>query len=556
MDQEINQLILKYQLKSNPIVYFSAEYGFDDHLPIYAGGLGILAADIFLEAAQQNLPFIAIGLKYNYGFDTYLSKEGRSQIDPGTVGFQLMLSRDQKPLLIDIKIGQDTIWLEIWFKKINEATIFLLDISKEHNSLENQTINNYLYDKDISIRLKQAIILGFGGVKLLSMLNISPSVFHLNEDQTALVPLALVSQKLKENPSGKSIDLLNSLKGKIVSSKHTILSGADLYFDKMALKNILISYFANPDDLMPILELGLETKTSSTFSVTKFLVSSSSKTGGVSKFHCDLENIKDPKLHLIPITNGINIRRWLSPNWPAADFNQLSDQEIWKIHQQNKTIMLGLLPKYNQTSFNPDVLTIVWARRLTGYKRPDLIFSDLKALIELIQNQYCPIRFIIAGRANSADTEAKMAIDKINAGIKNPLIATGVLYIADYNIALAKTLVAGADVWLNTPQFGKEACGTSGMKSALNGVLQCSIMDGWIAEVDLNNKGWVLPQQNSAQNLYSIIKNDIAPLYYQRDNKGLPTAWINWMRLTNHLILKQFSTKRVLLDYILNLYYS
>lgn len=449
------------------IAFICAEFGIEESLPIYAGGLGILAGDFVLEAGKQGLDFNAVGLFYN----------GNSP-SPDSVGFELTKTP------FDFKV---------WKKSYGTANLFLLDGGE---------ITKQLYGPDDIAMLKQQILLGFGAVKLLNFLNIHPDVWHLNEGHTALTALAL--------PPGANI----------VATKHTILPGAGLHLEWDVVKK----YLEINDDFVSKASYKNNPKY---FSTTAYLLRMAVRVNAVSITHADFERGVHPDSKLFPITNGVSVDRWQSPHSKA----------------ENKKILFDHLKNKYGFTLDSRLLTIIWARRLASYKRPGLLFEDLDRLTQIVNNEEYPVQIVFAGKASAA-------AQKIMDACQRPELKNKVVFIPEYDIPLSKLLVAGADVWLNTPLPGQEASGTSGMKAGLNGSLMLSTADGWMAELDWSNVGWILFEHGIVENLYNLIETLIAPLYY--DNK---TEWEARMQKTREIVLTNYTAERMVKDYLTKLYF-
>lgn len=541
--------------KRHPIVYFCAEYAVEDDLPIYAGGLGILSADLIRQASDDHIPWISIGLFYQRGFAIFTNpeKNHRAPIDPKLSGFTLLLDERHQPLHIPIEVYDRVIQTRVWHRNYGTAQLYLLDTNTELNSLEDRMITEFLYDERFEKRLLQEVTLGVGGVKLLRKLGITPRIYHLNEGHTSFAIVALALEEMHDHPETKTFtDALKAVKKKIVATKHTILPGAGLYFTNEQFKRVISAYFerhhANFDEFFnlgrgddPVI-----------FSTTKFLIEGSVRSSAVSKLHAFFEKERYPHSPLIPITNGIYEPRWMSEQWKKREDN-MSDAELWRIHNDLKSDLLQYVYERTRIELNPEALTVVWARRFAQYKRPELLFNDFKRLINLTHAN-TPVQFIIAGQAHQGDLEGNELIERIIAYTKSEEFGKKIVYLPDYSLRVARVLVRGADVWLNTPERGKEACGTSGMKSALNGALQFSVQDGWVAELDWNDKGWVLPETDIEQRLYDILERDIIPAFYTRNEQGIPLQWTSRMRSTMRAVANEFSLKRTLKDYFEKLY--
>lgn len=455
------------------IAFICAEFGIEESLPIYAGGLGILAGDFVLEAGKQGLDFNAVGLFYN----------GQSP-SPDTAGFELLNLED----------------LKVWKKSYGTANLFLLDGGE---------ITKQLYGPDDISMLKQQILLGFGAVKLLNFLNIKPDVWHLNEGHTALTALALSVRANHDSPLPT-----------IVATKHTILPGAGLHLEWEVVKK----YLEINDDFISKASYKNNPRY---FSTTAYLLHMAVRANAVSVTHAEFEKGVHPDSKLFPITNGVSVDRWLSPH-PKAE---------------NKKILFDHLKNKYGFTLDSRLLTIVWARRLASYKRPGLLFEDLSRLSGIVNNTNYPVQIVFAGKASAA-------AQKIMDACRRPEFKNKVVFIPEYDISLSKLLVAGADVWLNTPLPGQEASGTSGMKAGLNGALMLSTADGWMTERNWTNIGWILFENNIVQNLYNLIEKNIAPLYY--DNK---TEWAARMQKTRDIVLTNYTAERMVKDYMEKLYF-
>lgn len=517
--------------KSSPIAFFCLEYAIEDNLPLYAGGLGVLAGDYLLESGKQGISFYGFGLFYH-----------QHLTDPTGSGFILLKDQTNKPLRLAIDIKTQPVFTRVWTKSYGSAHLFLLDTNFPENLPEDREITKILYDPSLKNLLLQELVLGIGGIKLLEHLKVKPAVFHLNEGHTSFVLLGLLGQQQKVCPP----------KALIVATKHTIFSGAGIYITLDDFYQLL-GYFCNRNhlDIEKVFFLGASPFHPNQFSTTKFLFAYSQKSNCVSQSHCFFEANVHPESPLITITNGINPDRWQDPGWTVTEGKKLTDEEIWKIHQECKREMLRTIDK----NLNPESLTLVWARRITAYKRPLLIFSDLDKLANLVNHPDKPLQIIISGRTKEGDPEGLELEDQIRQFCQNPKLRGKVIFCPDYNLPIARKLVAGADVWLSTPEIGKEACSTSGMKSGINGVLQFSTCDGWITEVNWENIGWIMQENNLPDNLYTILEQQILPLYYQRNEKNIPGEWIKRMRKTRQLVKRKYTSSRMLNEYWSLLYH-
>lgn len=568
-------------LVEKPIAFFSSEYALEDDLPVYAGGLGVLAGDFLLEAGQAGLPVAAVGLLYHQGFETFTPLEVRRQgrllvsqdtrlltglnlaadsgvaPDPGRLGFELLKEEGGEPMLLGIELDHNIIYIQVWRKIYGTVHFFLLDTAVEKNTPADQAIAAFLYPKDFKTKLMQEIVFGIGAVKLFRKLKIRPSIYHLNEGHTAFVALGLTVEYLHDHPEVTDFAAaLEKIKPEIVATKHTILPGAGLFFSRTDFQGILDVYLERHkvsfDDFCGI---GSWEKEPQIFSMTKFLLKSAARANAVSKSHATFERKAHPQSELFSISNGVNLDRWQAPEFRERALHQIPDEELWQVHSHYREALIRRINEKTGTPLNDSALTVVWARRFAAYKRPTLLFKNPERLLKLLADRTRPIQFIISGQPNISDEEGISLLKEIFQHTQNPSFAGKVVWLPNYSLALAKKLVLGADVWLNTPMRGLEASGTSGIKSAANGGLQFSTHDGWVDGIDWQGRGWILSEADIESRLYDMLEGEIAPLFYERDAQGLPLQWVQMMRSSMALIQKQYSTKRVLEDYLSKLYF-
>jgi alpha-glucan phosphorylase-like protein len=534
------------------VAYFSAEYAIADDLPIYAGGLGVLAADMVLEAAAENRPFNAVGLVYHLAF-TGDDPDQRPMTERLRVnGFEVAKNVLGKPLLVKVRIAKRGVVMQAWVKTWGNTRLILLDTNLSKNAPVDRAICDRLYASDPSLQLAQEICLGFGGSSMLEELGIKPDVYHLNEGHAALAGLAVVLREMTATPGLTLSQAVATVREKLVGTKHTILSGAGILLDWRSVNHqlgpMLAAHGASIDELKEFAD-----QPNGDYSDTKLLMDIVRRANGVSKIHVDAELHDHPTSKLIAITNGVFRGRWAAQNWGEAPL-ELSDAEIWARHLENKRKLFESIEVQTGDRLDPAALTVVWARRMASYKRPELLISDLKRLGKLARHSSRPIQFLVAGRANPTDTVGSELMKRVIAASERPELEPRFAYLPHYNPVSAKLLVQGADVWLNTPIRGYEACGTSGMKASLNGALQFSTSDGWIDEVQIDPIGWEVPELNPASAIYGALQHKVAPLFYDRNDAALPEAWIAMMRANMELIVNNFTATRMLNDYYAKLY--
>ncbi|HVQ44394.1 MAG TPA: alpha-glucan family phosphorylase [Candidatus Saccharimonadia bacterium] len=533
------------------VAYFSAEYAIADDMPIYAGGLGVLAADMVLEAGTQDCEFYAVGLVYHLAF-TGDDPDQRPMTERlASDGFQVARDSAGKRLLAEVLVADRTVALQAWVKRWGRTQLILLDTNLSQNAPADRAICDRLYAADPQLQLAQEMCLGFGGVRVLELLGLTPEVYHLNEGHTAMAGLAVVLREQRERGEGFAAAVA-TVRPRLVGTKHTILAGAGILLDwgsvAHQLEPTLAAHGASIDDLRAM--AGLPT---GDYSDTKLLIELTRLVNGVSEIHVAEELEAHPQSRLITITNGVFQGRWAAANW-GDDPLALDDDELWMRHTENRRRLFTLIREQTGVELDSDALTVVWSRRMAAYKRPDLLVSDMKRLAGLAHDPERPVQFVVSGRANPADAVGVELMQRVIATSKQARLAGRFAYVPRFNPVTAKIMVRGADVWLNTPIRGYEACGTSGMKASMNGALQFSTSDGWLDEVKIGPIGWRLPVDNPAAELYARLEQEIAPLFYERGEDGLPHAWIRMMRANMKLVLERFTAKRMLDDYYAKLY--
>ena len=538
---------------NNPsVAYFSAEYAIADDMPIYAGGLGVLAADMVLEAARLNKSFTALGLVYHLAF-TGDDPDQRPMTERLRVnGFEVAKDASGKIIHAKALVANRTVVMQAWVKTWDRTRLILLDTNLSKNAPEDRAICDRLYASDPTLQLAQEICLGFGGVAMLEALGIETDIYHLNEGHTALAGLAVVLQEMRKRGHGTFPEVFKDTRKRLVGTKHTILPGAGILLDwesvDRQLGPMLRGFGISIADIKP-----LAGQASGDYSDTKLLIKLTLKANGVSEIHVAAELHDHPLSKLLCITNGVYRHRWLAQNWGESPL-ELSDSELWMRHGENRRRLFEMIRAQTGEALDPEILTVVWARRMASYKRPELLVSDLNRLKRLMYISGQPVQFVVAGRANPADTVGLELMQRVITASKHPLLSPRFAYLPYYNPVTAKLLVQGADLWLNTPIRGYEACGTSGMKASLNGALQLSTSDGWIDEVDIDTIGWNLPDRDPATAIYKMLEETIAPLFYDRGESGLPSSWIKFIRANMKLILEHFTARRMLEEYYVKLY--
>lgn len=596
------------------IAYFSMEYGLINFLKIFSGGLGILAGDYLKEASDKNTPMIAVGLLYHYGyFSQKLSASGAQEASYDVLNVRklpLTPITDKKGLWITITInmlGRD-VFARIWRCDVGRTKLFLLDTDFERNVDEDRSITHHLYGGDWENRLKQEILLGIGGIKALKEMDIEADIYHCNEGHAAFIGLERVSN-LISNKSLTFDEALEIVRSSSLFTTHTPVPAGHDAFSQDMIKSYLYNYV---DGLKitweRFLRLGMVNihDTSAKFSMSHLACAMSQEVNGVSWLHGEVskEILKGQwpgyfpnESHISYVTNGVHL-----PTWTAASLQKLyssvfkvdltkneyaicpwkniyetADNVIWehrlalkerlintiKERISNPTIYRFESPRQMikvKESIKPDILTIGFARRFATYKRAHLLFENLDRLDHIINNPDRPVQFIFAGKAHPNDKPGQDLIKHIVEVSRMPRFMGKIIFLQNYDMNLAKKMVQGVDVWLNTPTRPLEASGTSGEKAAMNGVLHFSVLDGWWVEGYVPNAGWALPmkptfedteRQNEVDSelIYNTIEEQIVPLYYTRDKDNIPTGWVNSVKKCIAEIASKFNTYRMMTDY-------
>lgn len=548
---------------TSPIAYFCMEFALKHDFHIYSGGLGILAGDFLLEAEREHLPVIGIGLLYSSIFHQRLDDEGRifDEIAPTTaedLGFSLVTDVQGNRVLLSIPLKDKQIYIQAWKKNLNaEVTFILLDTKIPDNPPEFQMITDKLYFGDKDHRFQQEIVLGIGGMKLLSALHINPYVVHMNEGHAALCGIEMIAQFMNSE-SCSFEDAFSKTREKLVFSNHTLIAAGNDTFSKQMVSDFLGSYTReNTVHIDEVTKLGAIPNTDQ-FSMTFLGMRTAKKTNAVSHFHAEKAKEIWPDFKLLPITNGVFLPRWYAREkaavWGIDQESPENPLSFWHAHQETKEHLLHFVRKKTGKSFPSNGLVLTWARRFVQYKRPEALFWSLDWLEKILKDSPVPVTLLFSGRGHPHDQEARRMVEHIVQISQSPRFSKYIAYIPDYNLEIAEFLVQGSDVWLNTPEEGFEACGTSGMKAGLNGVLQCSTNDGWVREVDWNGAGWILDNDHISESLYQTIQEKIIPLYCNRNHEAIPREWLNHMIKTSSIIRTQYSAQRMLKEYQEKLY--
>ena len=461
----------------------------------------------------------------------------------------LSLAVDEKNnrILISLPIHDRIVRAQAWKWTKGNTTVYLLDTNISENEQNDRKITSRLYIPDKETRVKQEMVLGIGGSRLLQILKIHPSVYHLNEGHSAFLALELAKYEMER----RNVDFAKACafaSRHIAFTNHTLVPAGNELFSRDLVSAMMYKYAEELQ--VPITELVSlgSIQNSSLFSMTTLSLSFSSKINAVSALHAKKAAEIFSPYKMENVTNGIYVESWDSLK--TEDKN-----EMWRKHQQNKKNLLSVIKDKSGESWSENNFLIGWARRFVPYKRPLAILENVKALKELAQKEEREIKIVFAGHASEGDEEGEKILKEVRRIISEEL-KNIVVFLPNYNLELAKLLTSGCDVWLNTPVVGSEACGTSGMKAALNGLLPLTTKDGWVDEVDLNGIGWILENSDINRNILEILDKSLIPMYYKNleNPNSSSSEWLARMEKARELILEKFSMTRALREYIENIY--
>ena len=602
------------------IAYFSAEYGIDEIIPIYSGGLGILSGDHLKSASDLGLPFVAVGLLYKNGYfnqkiDGYgTQKTEYTNIDLDNLPILPVKDENGEDLIIDVDFPDRKLYLKIWKIVVGRISLYLMDSDIDKNIAEDRVVTLRLYGGDQEMRIRQEIVLGMAGIKLLRRLGLKPSVYHMNEGHSAFLTLEVIKDVMEEKQV--SFEVAKSMcSAKTVFTTHTpVPAGNDIFPIELMDK-----YFSNFWPKLGIsredfLRLGMKNiqGLEQGFNMGMLALRIAGKKNGVSKLHGAVSrrlfsdvwpNIAPDESPIEYVTNGIHTCSWLAPSMKKLfnqylkpywqdniqddetwnDIKNIPNKELWDTHTDRKKKLFTLVKNnittrlkssgYNYeeineivSKLNPNALTIGFARRFATYKRATLIFRDLERLTQLLNNPERPVQLIFAGKAHPADKEGQDLIKYIHEVSMKPQFKGKIFLLENYNIAMSRYLISGVDVWLNNPRRPMEASGTSGQKASVNGVINFSVLDGWWAEGYNQKNGWTIGDNTEYQSyeeqdiadsesLYNTLENKIIPLYYE--NKKEDGVSDKWMEMFKNSIIStggRYSTSRMVIDYTRDYY--
>ncbi len=602
------------ELRNRPIAYFSMEFGFHESVPLYAGGLGVLSGDHTKEASDLGIPFVGVGFYYAEGYFTQrITEDGWQEARFTRQAFDDLplipvLNIEGKPVTISVELPGREVIARLWEIHVGRVPVYLIDTNVEENSQADRALSARLYSSDLEIKITQEILLGIGGVRALRVLGYNPAVWHMNEGHAAFLVLERI-RELRE--AGHTVeDASEIVRESNVFTTHTPVAAGN---DEFPLW-LVDKYFSN---LWPQLDLTRDQfidlarhklSWGDAFSMPVLALRVSGGRNAVSELHEGVTremwgfiwpNLKTADVPISHVTNGVHTGTWLArrlrilyERYLGVDWmeniddpemwdlvNNIPDDQLWSVRQHLKRKLVAYVRERARQQWrrggvhpiqviasgvllDPYALTICFARRFAPYKRGNLIFRDVDRLIKLINRPGMPVQIIFAGKSHPDHEAGKILIQQVYREVKKAETGGRVVFLEDYDMNLARYLVQGVDIWMNTPRRPNEASGTSGEKAALNGVLNFSVLDGWWREGYNGQNGWAigkdieytnpdLQDEEDAESLYETLENEIVPLYYQiRSSDNLPGDWITRMKESIRTLAPQFSTRRMLREYL------
>lgn len=605
--------------EKNTIAYFSAEYGLDQILPIYSGGLGILSGDHLKSASDLGLPFVAVGLLYKNGyFNQKINEYGMQQseyqnLDINNLPIIPVKAENGDDLIISVKFRNEDIFLKVWKINVGRVTLYLMDSDIEQNKDEFKEVTKRLYGGDKEMRIRQEIVLGIGGARLLKTLGLKPTVYHMNEGHSSFLTLELIRSIMEEKQVSFKIarDIVSA---KTVFTTHTPVPAGNDIFDISLVEQYFSEFWPKLGIAREeFLRLGMKCNEGLEpgFNMGILALKIAAKKNGVSKLHGEVSrelfgevwsNISSSEAPITYVTNGVHTCTWLAPGlkdlynqylepyWQDKihldstwdSINNIPNEKLWEEHKNRKVKLLEYVKdnvsnrlknsgvgfetiKEVTSKLDPNALTIGFARRFATYKRATLIFRDFERITKILNDENRPVQLIFAGKAHPADKEGQDLIKYIHEISMVPQFKGKIFLLENYNIEMARYLVSGVDVWLNNPRRPMEASGTSGQKATINGVVNFSVLDGWWAEGYNTKNGWSIgtnkefnsydEQDNADSNsIYDTLEEKIIPAYYNKNENGISNEWMDLMKNSITSNAGRFSTARMVIDYVQNLY--
>ena len=604
------------------IAYFCAEYGVHNSLPNYSGGLGILAGDHLKSASDLNLPLVAVGLLYRYGyFRQRIAHDGwqeerYSDVFESELAVTPVLDSSGERVTVVVHIRGREVHAQAWLAKVGRISLYLLDTNLPQNLEIDRLITGHLYGGSTETRIVQEKVLGIGGVRLLRKLGLSPQVFHLNEGHSAFLTLELAREFILTNPHASFAEAREVVRSQCVFTTHTPVVAGNDAFSTSELRdcfdaNFISSLKLSEDQFFDLGRIN-SGNVDEAFGMTPFALRMCRSANGVSEKHGEVsrelwhpmfsQNGQPNDVPITHVTNGVHARTWIATafqdlfersigtDWHeriheteawASQVERIPDKDIWQTHLLLKNLLIAFIRERTSAKdtgtqetihehidtkklLSPDVLTIGFARRVAAYKRWNLLLSDLDRLLRMVDDADRPVQFVFAGKAHPQDKTAKQILQELMSINHQSNWQHRAVFIEDYDQEVARYLVHGVDVWMNVPRRPFEASGTSGMKAAMNGVLNFSVLDGWWIEGFNGDNGFAVgdlsevdedtADKQDAESLYSSLENQIIPAFYEKGDAGIPTAWIRKMKNSIATLTPQFSSDRMVKEYVERIY--
>jgi glycogen phosphorylase len=603
---------------SDLIAYFSAEYGLTECLPIYSGGLGILSGDHLKSASNVDLPLVAVGLLYQQGyFRQYLNQDGWQQERYPTNDFYTLPLRPVQDaggneLKVSVKLPTGDVVIQVWQIDVGRVRLYLLDTNIADNALpQDRDITDSLYGGDNDTRIRQEIVLGIGGMRALQAVGLEPTVFHMNEGHSAFLALERIRLLMKDHDLTFDEALEASRANNVFTTHTSVPAGIDL-FDPGLMYHYFHEYCEEIQiQFEQLMALGRRSagNRDERFSMAVMALKTSSHRNAVSRLHRTVSqemwhdlwpDLPVWEVPITSITNGVHLPSWLNadfaqlydqylqPDWRDRfgepeiwqQIQEIPDEELFEAHRRRKRRLVGFVRARQTISatrrqapvseirrsgevLDPNAFTIGFARRSATYKRATLIFRDVERLKKILCNPELPVQVIIAGKAHPKDSPGKALIREVVQYSRDPDLWKHVVFLEDYDMKVGRELVQGVDLWLNNPRRGEEACGTSGMKAGMNGVLNLSILDGWWDEAADYTGGWTIGEREPyteeqdalhASAIYYLLENEIVPMFYE-SREHVPREWMRRVKKSMVCLAQQFDARRMVSEYMTQLYH-
>jgi starch phosphorylase len=604
-------------LSGQSIAYFSAEFALHQSLPIYAGGLGVLAGDHCKEAGDLGVPLIGVGFMYPQGyFHQKVSAEGWQEesyerLNWADAPIEQALTADGRPCITAVPLGDRSVLVAVWRVRVGRVKLYLLDTDLEENAPWDRELSARLYGGDRETRIQQEIILGIGGVRALKALGSDPGVFHLNEGHAGFVVLQRIRELLERGTTFD--DALQEIRQTTIFTTHTpVPAGHDAFPFHLVEKHLAGCWGTLGPHRDRFLALGAyDNGSGPQFNMTALAIRSADATNAVSQLHGEVTRrmfapmwpeLAEAERPVTSVTNGVHVPTWLAADladlfkkYLGADWLErhddpalwegvlaIPDAELWAVRQSLRHYLFTFVRERARqrwteervgiprvvaagTLLEPDALTIGFARRFTGYKRPELVFHDAERLARILNASGRPVQIIFAGKSHPADDIGKHHLQRVYKRALDPMFAGRVAFVDDYDLHVAHFLVQGCDVWLNNPRKPLEASGTSGMKAAINGVPHLSVGDGWWAEGFTGANGWVIDgsvggdrtddiDADDANALYRLLEEEVVPAFYDRDPSNVPHRWLAIVKESIRTVAPRFSARRMVKEYVQRMY--